>query len=65
MQGVNLPQLEKALAAVEEVNRRQSSGNTYNIDLKGAVIRDESDIERLAEAFERRMRSIERDYRHV
>jgi TP901 family phage tail tape measure protein len=65
VQGVNLPQLEKALAAVEEVNRRQSSGNTYNIDLKGAVIRDESDIERLAEAFERRMRSIERDYRHV
>lgn len=60
VQGVTADQLESVLTAIAD-RQAQQSGNTYTIDLSGAVIRDDSDIDRIVAAFEERNRSIQRD----
>ena len=42
-------------------DRQAAGGTQYSIDLSGAVIRDDSDIDRIIDGFEERMRSIQRD----
>lgn len=38
----------------------QSGGNSYSIDLRGAVVRDESDIQRIVEELEKKLRETQR-----
>jgi TP901 family phage tail tape measure protein len=59
VQDATAQQLQSALKTL--ANRAETGGNHYTIDLSGAVIRDEDDILRIADAFETRMRSIARD----
>lgn len=59
VQGITAEQLESVLDAVAD--RQAQGGHQYSIDLSGAVIRDESDIDRIIDGFEERMRSIQRD----
>lgn len=60
VQGITADQLNSVLRTISE--RAEKGGNTYTIDLSGAVIRDDSDITRIVDAFEARMRSVARDY---
>ena len=55
---ISAEQLEAALAAMGE--GFTNGGNTYQIDLTGAVIREDDDIQRIVDAFEDRMREIQR-----
>lgn len=62
VQGITAEQLERALTAIADRQESQAqAGNHYSIDLSGAVIRDDSDIDRIVAAFEERSRSIQRD----
>ena len=54
---ISAAQLEAALAAM---GGGYTGGNTYQIDLTGATVRDEDDIQRIVDAFEDRMREIQR-----
>lgn len=38
----------------------QNGGNSYSIDLRGAVVRDESDIQRIVEELEKKLRETQR-----
>lgn len=60
VQGVSAEALDKALKAIADRQEAQG-GNHYTIDLSGAVIRDDSDIDRIVKEFEARNRSIQRD----
>lgn len=59
VQGITAEQLESVLQAMAD--RQAAGGTQYSIDLSGAVIRDDSDIDRIIDGFEERMRSIMRD----
>jgi hypothetical protein len=59
VQGITAEQLESVLQAMAD--RQAAGGTQYSIDLSGAVIRDDSDIDRIIDGFEERMRSIQRD----
>ena len=59
VQGITAEQLQSVLDAMAE--RQAQGGHQYSIDLSGAVIRDDSDIDRIIDGFEERMRSIQRD----
>lgn len=59
VQGITAEQLESVLQAMAD--RQAAGGTQYSIDLSGAVIRDDSDIDRIIDGFEEQMRSIQRD----
>ena len=61
--GIDAETLETILGSIADSVRVGSSGaggNTYQIDLRGAVVRDEGMVDEIIEAFEARMRSLEK-----
>lgn len=60
VQGITADQLQSVLGAIAD-RQAQQGGNHYTVDLSGAIIRDDSDIDRIVSAFEERNRSIQRD----
>lgn len=57
VQGITAEQLAEVLKSSSE---GIGQGNHYTIDLRGAVVRDDSDIERIIAAFEQSQRSVMR-----
>lgn len=61
---VSAAQMAAALASAGQKSsvpaQGEKSGNTYNINLSGAVVRDDSDITRIVEELERRIREAGR-----
>ena len=62
VQGITAEQLAAVLDKIKSGG--SDYGNHYTIDLSGAVIRDDSDIDRIVEGFERETRSYQRDFRN-
>lgn len=62
VQGITAEQLATVLDKIKSGG--SDYGNHYTIDLSGAVIRDDSDIDRIVEGFERETRSYQRDFRN-
>lgn len=62
VQGITAEQLATVLDKLK--GGGSDYGNHYTIDLSGAVIRDDSDIDRIVEGFERETRSYQRDFRN-